>query len=134
VILVIQSRSESTFNICPLEQHLSSRTAAALRRGPSVVLEELPQRVDLRGGDRQHHQQVEAGPEGHAPQVVLQQVAVPGLRGPQQLLEVSSRLQPAVDRVQARLPQGDKRDNGSPKHVTVARTTEESSVDVVSSP
>ena len=83
-----------------------------LRGGPPPVVEEPPQRVDLRRGHRQQDQQVDAGPEGHPPQVVLQQVAVPRLHGPQEVLEVPAPLQTPVDEVHGRLSQGGERRSG----------------------
>lgn len=46
---------------------------------PLGVIKEALQGVDLSDSDGEHDKQVEAGPEGHLPQVVLQKVAVPRL-------------------------------------------------------
>lgn len=63
---------------------------------PLGVTEEVLQRVYLRNSDSEHDKQVEAGPEGHSPQVVLQKVAVPGLEGPQHGLRLTTPLKVLV--------------------------------------
>lgn len=76
---------------------------ALLRAHRPFVIEQAPQRVDLSDGDGRHDQQVDAGPEGDPPQVVLQEVAVPGLEGPQGRQGLAALLQVPVHQVHLRL-------------------------------
>lgn len=80
-----------------------------LRVDPLGVIKEPSQGVDLSGCDGEHDKQVEAGPEGHPPQVVLQKVAVPRLKGPQHSLDLAAPLQVLVHRVHRGLEEEEKR-------------------------
>lgn len=63
-----------------------------LRADPLGVIKEALQGVDLSDSNSKHDKQVYAGPEGHPPQVILQKVAVPRLKGPQQSLDLAGPL------------------------------------------
>ena len=63
-----------------------------------LVVEEAAQRVHLHEGHGEHDQKVGAGPEGHAPQIVLQQVSVTSLEHPQCRLCLATALQMLVHR------------------------------------
>lgn len=71
-------------------------------------MKEASQGVDLSDSDGEHDKQAEAGPEGHPPQVVLQEVAVPRLKGPQQSLHLTAPLQAPVHSVHPRLKEEEK--------------------------
>lgn len=79
------------------------RSLVLLRAHRPFVVEQAPQRVDLRDGHGRHDQQVDAGPEGDPPQVVLQEVAVPGLEGPQRRQRLLALLQVLMHQVHLRL-------------------------------
>lgn len=73
------------------------------------VIKQVLQGVDLHGGHGEHDEQVEAGPEGHPPQVVLQEVTVPRLKGSQRGLDLPGPLQLLVHKLQPGLEGGDER-------------------------
>ncbi len=70
---------------------------------PLVVIKEAAQGVDLRDSNEEHDKQVDAGPEGHPPQVVLQKVSVPCLVDPQHGLHLAAPLQVKVHRIHPHL-------------------------------
>ena len=70
---------------------------------PLCVFKEAFQGVDLRGSDGEHDEQVDTGPEGHPPKVVLQKVSVPRLKGPQHRQDLPAPLQVLVHSIHARL-------------------------------
>ena len=88
-----------------------SSEAALLGARPLVAVKETLQGVDLSGGNTEHDEQVEAGPEGHPPQVVLQEEAVPRLEGPQRGLDLTGLLQSLVHGVHRRLEE-EEQNNG----------------------
>lgn len=67
---------------------------------PPWAVEQVSQCVDLWDRDGEHDKQVDAGPERDPPQVVLEKVAVPGLKGPQGHLDLAAPLQMLVNKLQ----------------------------------
>lgn len=92
--------------LCRLE--VNRTVLLRLRADALGVVKEASQGVDLCGGDGEHDKQVQAGPEGHPPQVVLQKVAVPCLKGPQHGLDLAAPFQVLVHRVHPRLEEEEK--------------------------
>lgn len=82
--------------------------ASALGVDSPLVVEQPSEGVDLSEPHAQHDQHVDTGPEGDPPQVVLQQVSVASLEGPQDRLHLTTALQPPVDRLHRLLPQEGK--------------------------
>lgn len=70
---------------------------------PLCVIKEALQGVDLSGSDGEYDKQVDTGPEGHPPQVVLQKVSIPRLKGSQHSQDLPAPLQVLVHSVHARL-------------------------------
>lgn len=89
-----------------------SRTVLWLRVDPLGVVKEASQAVDLSAWDCNHDEQVEAGPEGHPPQVVLQKIAVPRLKGPKHSLDLAGPLQALVHSVHRRLEEEEEKTGG----------------------
>lgn len=67
------------------------------------TVEEISQGEDLSDANGKKDEQVDAGPEGHSPKVVFQEVAVPRLKSPQCRLGLTALLQFPVHRVHALL-------------------------------
>lgn len=91
-----------------LAPEAGGQVALRLRAHPPGAIKEASQGVHLRDGDGEHDEHAEAGPEGDPPQVVLQQVAVPRLQGPQRGQDMAAPLQVLVHRVQPHLEDGEQ--------------------------
>lgn len=82
--------------------------AALLSRDDSLsVNKEASQCVNLCNSNSEHDEQIQARPEGHSPQVVLQEVAVSSLKGPQHSLGLPAPLQVPVHRIHSSLEEED---------------------------
>ena len=84
-------------------RHRRPRGWERLRSYSPLVVKEAPECADLGYGHGEDDQQVEAGPEGDPPQVVLQQVAVTSLERPEDALDLPALLQVTMHRLQGLL-------------------------------
>lgn len=57
------------------------------------TIKEISQGEDLSDTNSKNDEQVDAGPEGHAPKVAFEEVTVPRLKSPQCRLDLTTLLQ-----------------------------------------